>query len=93
MHQMNPVKRFGAKVSERNGDWTKMWQRHLEGKTERQAGTRVPKVEQGLVEDVAKRHFEGKTERQAGTRVPKVEQGLASGCKEGQRSSKDWGSG
>ena len=45
---MNPVKRFGAKVSERNGDCLKTWQRHFEGKTQRQAGARAPKIEQGL---------------------------------------------
>ena len=87
---MNPVKRFGAKVPERNGDCLKTWQRHFEGKTQRQAGAEAPKVEQGLtsgckkepkveqglVEDVAKRHFEDKTQRQTGAEGSKVEQGL-----------------
>ena len=73
--QMNPVKRFGSKVAERNGDCLKMWQRHLESKTQRQAGAKAPKIEQGLVEDVAKRHFESKTQRQAGAEGPNIEQG------------------
>ena len=48
MSQMNPVMRFGAKVSERNGDCLKTWQRHFESKTQRQTGARTPKIEQGL---------------------------------------------
>ena len=61
MHQMNPVKRFGAKVSERNGDWTKMWQRHLENKTQRQTDAGGSKVEQGLSTALKEQCFQADT--------------------------------